>query len=340
MRIALALALGICTVAGAAEVTSIVGESLVLDKTVPGTLWLDDVIAESVTVRSKYLPDQEGCIVYESGRDYVIDAEAGTIARTPDSRIPDFSTNVLYGQVGFDHSQFPGYGNTPFFVFVDYQSRSGEALCTPTDQSDLLGNTRKKLDAGGPFKVIVYGDSISAGGEATTVALQFSQRYAAHLQERFPQAAIEIENGATGGDSTRNGLARLEEKVLTRNPDLVLLGFGMNDHNVGGVPLDEFKQNLVTIVNSIREKTGAELILFSTFPPNPDWKFGSGRMGDYAAATRDAATAATCAFADVYGPWTRMLQRKDCQSLLGNNINHPNDFGHWIYFEALKSVQF
>jgi acyl-CoA thioesterase-1 len=34
------------------------------------------------------------------------------------------------------------------------------------------------------------------------------------------------------------------------------------------------------------------------------------------------------------------LSRKDLPSLLANNINHPSDFGHWLYFEALKSISF
>jgi len=36
----------------------------------------------------------------------------------------------------------------------------------------------------------------------------------------------------------------------------------------------------------------------------------------------------------------KVLERKDLPSLLGNNINHPNDFGHWLYYQALKSVKF
>jgi len=36
----------------------------------------------------------------------------------------------------------------------------------------------------------------------------------------------------------------------------------------------------------------------------------------------------------------KVLERKDPESMLANNINHPNDFGHWLYFEVLKSVRF
>ncbi len=320
--------------------TAAAGDSLVLAGMGPGMLCFDKVVPDSVTVRSTYEPGQDATVVYEAGRDYTVDYARGTIARTAESRIPDFSTNMLYGQKEFDHSKFPGFGNKDFFVYADYRTEAHHPLADPTDQSALLPKTTKKLRGGGPFKIVAYGDSITAGGDATAPHLRFQQRYAKSLAKRFPKAAIAVENGATGGDSTMQGLARLEDKVLTRGPDLVLVGFGMNDHNVSGVPLERFKENLVTIVSKIREATGAEVILFSTFPPNPDWKHSSHRMEKYAAATQNAAKQLQCAYADVNAVWSRVLERKDLPSLLGNNINHPNDFGHWLYLQALEAVQF
>ena len=32
------------------------------------------------------------------------------------------------------------------------------------------------------------------------------------------------------------------------------------------------------------------------------------------------------------------LRISSCSSSSCNNINHPNDFGHWIYFEALQAT--
>ena len=45
-----------------------------------------------------------------------------------------------------------------------------------------------------------------------------------------------------------------------------------------------------------------------------------------------------CAFADVYRPWMKIAFRKKPEDMLANNINHPNDFGHWIYFQALEKM--
>ncbi|MBN2307931.1 MAG: SGNH/GDSL hydrolase family protein [Candidatus Hydrogenedentes bacterium] len=329
-----------CMTIGGGRRMNVEGDSLVLAKTMPGNLCFARIVPGSLTVRSTYERGGESTITYEEGVDYTVDYRQGAVARTAESRIPDFTTNVLYGQKDFDHTKFPGFGNSPFFVFADYKTRRAFALTEETDQSALLAKSREKLEAGGPFKILAYGDSITAGGDASSVPLRFQQRYGRYLAERFPAARIEVENGATGGDSTVQGLARLEEKVLTREPDLVLLGFGMNDHNLHGVPPETFEENLLTLVAQIRERTGADIMLFSTFPPNPDWHHSSHRMEVYAAATRRAAERGSCAYADVFSVWQKVLQRKDVPSLLGNNINHPNDFGHWLYFEALKAVRF
>jgi predicted dehydrogenase len=39
-----------------------------------------------------------------------------------------------------------------------------------------------------------------------------------------------------------------------------------------------------------RERKGADVILFSAFPPNENWHYGTHRMGEFATATRQAAT--------------------------------------------------
>lgn len=313
------------------------GESVVLVGEQAAVLAYPALAGTPITVRSTYEPGP-GTVRYVEGRDYETDPAAGTLRRTPLSRIPDFRTNLLYGQRGFDHSKFPGFGNGGFFAFVDYSGQTAEPWPVQPSQRKLLKGSLGKLRAGGPFKMVAFGDSITAGGDATSPALIFWQRLANELRGSYPQARVEAVNGATGGDSTVQGLERLQAKVLAEKPDLVLIGFGMNDHNVGGVPLPDFQRNLKTMIRRIRAETGAEIVLFSAFPPNPDWKFGTHRMEHYAAATEQVARDAGCAFADVFNNWQKLAARKKPEDLLGNNINHPNDFGHWIYFEVLRAA--
>lgn len=318
------------------------GESLVLARQAPGMLCFDNIVPGSVVVRSTYLPNQENTIVYEQDNDYVVDYNGGAITRSPQSRILDYSTHVLYGVKNFKHDEYPNYENHAFFVWVDYETFKDQPFARENNQSALLPNTAAKLRAGGPFKIIAFGDSITEGADISDKSQCYYNRYVQLLRERFPKAQIILENGATGGDSTVQGLERLEEKVLSRNPDLVLVAFGMNDHNISDAadPVSDFKNNLTSIVNTIRERTGAEVMIISTFPPNPEWCYGSHRMDKYAKAIEQTASEFKCAYADVYSTWMKVLERKDFSSMLGNNINHPSYFGHWLYYKVLEAIEF
>ena len=311
-----------------------VGESCVFRGDEPAALAHVPAQGQPLRLRSTYLRGAD-TVEYEAGRDFIADLTSGTLRRTAGSRIPDFCTNVLYGQREFDHSKFPGFGNTRFFVFADYSLSKSVRWPEQPSQAHLLKNTRAKLAGGELVKIVAFGDSITAGGDATKPELIFWRRWADELQRKHPRAHVAVVNGATGGDSTVQGLQRLQAKVLDEKPDLVLIGFGMNDHNKGGVPIPQFEQNLKQMIARIRGETPAEIVLLSAFPPNPQWKFGSQRMPDYATATERVARETGCAFADVFNNWQAMAARKKPEDLLGNNINHPNDFGHWIYYRVL-----
>ncbi|WP_394793480.1 SGNH/GDSL hydrolase family protein [Armatimonas sp.] len=326
------------------------GESFVLTHTDLGRFCVERVTKGSVRVRSTFLPDKPGSIVYTERQDYVVDYVKGTLARTPGSRIPDFSTNTLYGQKDFDHTKFPGFTNHPWFVWVDYKASTKTPWARRNGQSRALSAVKKKLQTGGAFKIVSYGDSITAGGEASEDALRFQWRWAASLGKKFPKAAITIEDLSLSGYTSRQGIDWFDKKpealrpVTTLGtcdkPDLVLVGFGMNDHNRGSAEPEVFKNNLVTLAKLIQERKGASVVLFSAFPPNDDWHYGTHRMAQFAAATKQAASEAGCAYADVFSTWEWVLKRKDQPSLLGNNINHPNDFGHWLYAQAFEAMAF
>ena len=313
------------------------GESVVLVDEEPATLAFRPG-RKPFQVRSTYRAGLPQTMVYEPGRDYIVDYPMREIRRTPQSRIPNFRTNMLFGVEDFDHSKFPGFGNGGFFAFVDYQPAKPTRWPEQKAQTEFLTKARQKLTTGQRVKIIAYGDSITAGGDATEPGLIFWERWAQHLRQKHPAARIEVVNGATGGDATGQGLNRLEQKVLSQNPNLVLIGFGMNDHNIAGfgTPLETFAANLRTMIDQIRAKTGAEIILYSTFPPNPKWHYGSHNMAAYASATEQVAREKGCAFADVYRNWNTIAVKKKPEDLLSNNINHPNDFGHGVYFRVFE----
>jgi acyl-CoA thioesterase-1 len=337
LGLALALAVSAVPAEGAAS-ERVIGESLVLAGTEPGQLVHRRLAHGSVVVRSTYPAGRPDTVVYVEGQDYAVDYATGQVRRLEGSRVPDYRKNSLYGVKDFDHSKYPGFGNYRDFVFVDYRGTDRFRWPAQPRQDALLPRTKARLERGEPLTVVAFGDSITAGGDATAPELIYWQRWLTALRARYPKATITGVNGATGGDTTVQGLARLSEKVLTQKPDLVLVAFGMNDQNIGSVPLDRFTQNLRDLVDRIRAGTSAEVVLLSSCLPNPSWHYTSGRMPEYGRATRQVAAEKRCAFADVLAQWQAVVERKKPEDLLANNVNHPNDYGHWIYFRTLEEL--
>jgi len=316
------------------KIGNVRGESFVLANSIPSKFWFDEVEPGSVVVRNNYNPNASDTIIFEEGKDYTIDYKKGEIKRSKNSRIPDYSKHSLYGNKNFDYTKVKNYSNERFFIWVDYKTKKDTNISKPILYQKNIEKSLDKLLEGKPFKIIVFGDSISTGAEATEPKFTFFEIFKNYLQKKYTKSKIILENGATGGDTTVDGLNRVEEKVLTHKPDLVLVGFGMNDHNINSVAAEKFYKNLKSIVKQIKDKTGADVLLYSTFPPNPNWNTSSHSMDKYADATKKVAKETQSAYADVYSVWMKALNRKDSSSLLNNNINHPNNFGHWIYTQA------
>jgi hypothetical protein len=44
------------------------------------------------------------------------------------------------------------------------------------------------------------------------------------------------------------------------------------------------------------------------------------------------------ALADVATPWIEILKKKNFSDLSGNNVNHPNEFGHRLYAQVILDM--
>lgn len=326
------------------------GESLVLHGEATGNLLFQNIRMGTISIRSNFSANEPGSIVYKEGEDYLVDYKLGTVRRIKGSKIPDFSLSNTYGIKDFFHQKLPDTSNKPYFVWVDYEAPKGSFFAVSNYQKRFLMNSREKLEKGGAFNIATYGDSITAGGEASKKEFFFTQRYLAFLQREFPNSKIQMVDYSISGYSSFEGLAWFYKKPnnfstpslgAAEHLDLVIVGFGMNDHNIiDGVEPKQFESNLIEIARLVKKKYDADVIFFSAFPPNENWYYGTHRMQEYANATRMAAIKTDSAYVDVFGVWAKVLARKDQSSLLANDINHPNDFGHWLYGKAFEAMSF
>lgn len=127
------------------------------------------------------------------------------------------------------------------------------------------GCTRAEGELGSGFEagqyrtIVAFGDSIVQGyrqpeGWPEILGRELSVKY----------GGIQVINAGRPGDTAADGLDRLQESVLNKTPDLVLISFGLNDMK-NGRTVDVFASDLERIVEKIVE-SGAEPVLLTTTP--------------------------------------------------------------------------
>jgi len=316
------------------------GESFLLADTTSSNFLYASIVKGSVSIRSTYLLSDSGSTIYQEGTDYTIDYKNGTIARTLNSRIPNFAKHPLFGKINFDQNNFSNYSNNPYFIWVDYTTKKRDQLVETTDQSNFLAGFKNKLLTGSSINIVSYGNSIAGGGEASAQQYRFQNRWIDYLKQTYKATNIIWEDASLPGYTTTEAILKWDATVGQKNPDLILLGWGMNEANVGGITPSEYKNNLIALAQKSKQSKNAEVIIYSCFRPNENWHYASHKMESYTQAAKEAAVEANCAYIDVYGVFEKVFARKDQPSLLANNINHPNNFGHWLYYKAFTSLSF
>lgn len=113
--------------------------------------------------------------------------------------------------------------------------------------------------------VVTFGDSLTAG-----VA---GRSYPDYFQDLLDAQGLRfrVENQGVSGDTTTDGLARIDN-VITGNPVLVILEFGGND-GLRGIPVDATRKNLAAMIERLKQARIRTVLLGITLPPNygPDY---------------------------------------------------------------------
>jgi acyl-CoA thioesterase-1 len=111
--------------------------------------------------------------------------------------------------------------------------------------------------------ILDFGDSLTAG-----YGLMPEQAFPARLEAWLRQhgAAARVVNAGVSGDTTTDGLARLDW-ALADKPDLVILALGANDA-LRGIDPATVRDNLGKMLQKIKAAGARVLILGMVAPPN------------------------------------------------------------------------
>jgi len=199
--------------------------------------------------------------------------------------------------------------------------------------------------------VVLFGDSITQAGncdEPHRWPVILHRRLAA----RCPDRTVAVVNAGVGGNTSREGLARLDRDVLAHRPDVVTVEFGGNDATPDcnrHVDLAEFRANLETICRRVRA-AGAEPVLL-TFTPiidarhcfTADPQFGEkggpdAYIEDYREATRELASRLGCALADIDRALRRAMQTEGSDACILPDGVHLTAQGNAVVADAVFGV--
>jgi lysophospholipase L1-like esterase len=297
-----------------------------------------------VTVRN-YALDK----TYQENTDYVIDGN--TIRLPAGSSIPSKTWKQLYpdsadappatkaglagGYVAFTEGSF--WNDCQTAVSYDH-AESWKGPVPPAAASGQLLLTKEKLRSGQPLKVVLFGDSISAGASASRFRPPHVPGWGwlamegLHLKYR---SEITFLNPSLGGTSSWWGQQTAPFFVAPEKPDLCMIAFGMNDG--GHVPVEQYLANTKAIIESVRkENPDTEFILVASWPPNENWR-SLKPMDGYLDALKTLESP-QIVVADVWSVASYMLQTKRYCDITGNHLNHPNDFMVRVYAQVVNAL--
>lgn len=115
-----------------------------------------------------------------------------------------------------------------------------------------------------PCTLLIVGDSLSSG-YGLAIGSSWVDQLDARLKKKAPD--WRVINASVSGDTTQNGLQRLQPALNRQRPQGVLIGLGGNDA-LRGTPPAVIRQNLVTMIRQAKSAGAWVILLDAPVLPN------------------------------------------------------------------------
>lgn len=220
-----------------------------------------------------------------------------------------------------------------------------------------------------PITLAFLGDSVTQGcfelypvepGSINTVydgECAYHNRVKQILTMLYPTVPFTVINAGISGDSAPRGNDRVERDVLSYNPDLTVVCFGLNDCGKGREKADEYIDALRGIFTKVKNSNSA--LIFMT--PNTIGLKVNDRIWQpkiravaenicteenrlsleiHITKAKELCREMNVPVCDCYSIWKQMAESGvDTTSLLSNDINHPTREMHYLFaYELVKMI--
>ncbi len=297
----------------------------------------------SYTYTLMYTPDEiiyvyDGTFsrFYEEGKDFTVKGNKLTILN---GSIKKYALNQAYSG---DALYFEDYLN------VTYTHSDKWDYYIPTSQASELPKTSSAIKNNEKLNLVFFGDSITGGSNASSYrgyypnAPYWWMQIEDALRENYGFSNLNVYDVSQGGASSSQMIGTFNDSVLTKNPDLIFIEFGVNDaqhaSNAGkavSTLKSEFKSAIKSMITAARSKnSNCEIVLVA-----PYYSHIYNYKDEYFEACRDACIELANAYdkvvclnmTDLHGSLYDVKRHYD---ITGDNACHPNDYMSRIFAQA------
>ena len=222
--------------------------------------------------------------------------------------------------------------------------------------SEKINLERAGLEEHGPITIVAFGDSVTHGAVGAG-EINYETVYWNRLKQKINTyknyMPVNVINAGIGGITAKGSLARMDKQVLSHNPDLIIVCFGLNDVNG---PLEDYLDSLRIIFEKSKQ-SGADVIFMTPnmlntyvaedteekhleYAAKTAEMQNGGRMDLYMESAVKLAEEMDVSVCDCYKKWKAMAESEDITMLLANRINHPTRAMHELFAESLFQLIF
>lgn len=280
---------------------------------------------------------------YIEGKDFYVE-DRDIVFYKQNEEHPYIAEEALYGENMPEEIAEDGkiyglkclYSDKPFLtlrqVAVTYRFDVNEwDFDAPKYDKNKIGRFLKKLRNNESPSIILYGDSISAGGNSSK-SLKLSpylppwyEMMVEKLEYDF-NTKINFINISEAGQNATWAIDHID-RMGDKYADLLIIAFGMNDASVR-LDIEEYVKNIKRIMDA-QKNPECEFVLIGTIIPNKD--SGLYNMHREFAKILYRLEDERTTVVDMGAIQEYFLENKIYADMSGNNVNHPNDFLGRIY---------
>ena len=180
------------------------------------------------------------------------------------------------------------------------------------------------------LNIVFTGDSITHGPLHTKGYRSYTEHFRERLKEKFKnnivKEHISVFNTGVSGATTRDIIRDFNICVNIYDPDIVFIMLGMNDSSNEIVPLEEYRKNILELINKVRE-IGAIPIIQTSNIIKMDLSRKSLKF--YMDILREVVRENDVMIIDHYSHWGDLEKEiSNIKNELLSDLIHPNEKGH------------